>query len=179
MLERVRSFCEKSESLGLNGLDFQHVRICARRAWLHRKRCNFNELSEHIKLGMVLHENLDDRRKTVDGISGIMPDQVDWTVGVVREVKRSTSHLEASILQTLFYAAFFTNATGRKFSAVVSSKDGKRKTKAELDDGHLSELERHLEHLKLLDEMRTPPEAIKVNACSGCSNAEFCWGGRP
>src|SRR3546814_2268359 len=113
LLRRCREFSENAVKRGVNGLDFQHVAICERRCWLHRKRTSFNAWSDLIRSGQVLHDDLHRRDSSADGLVGLAPDRIDWDSSTVMENKSSASAFEASADQTAFYAILLSAATGR------------------------------------------------------------------
>src|SRR3546814_3965746 len=91
LLRRRREFSEIATKRGINGLDFQHVAICERRCWLHRKRISFNAWSDLIRTGQVLHDDLHRRDASVDGLAGLAPDRIAWDSSTDRTRPRLNS----------------------------------------------------------------------------------------
>src|SRR4051812_9925948 len=173
LIRRVRSFAEEAERLGLNGLDFQHVAICRRRAWLHLRRISFATRNEHVRQGLVVAEASFRRDASVDGLMGLRPDRLDWTKRIVQEEKKSNSQMDASTLQTAFYAALLTAATGDIWSGAIHIVPKKRIVQLSLLD-EMTNLELAL--IKLADLKTTPaiPDPTPQPVCSGCSANLLC-----
>lgn len=178
MLGRIQQFSEKADKFEIGGLLFQHITICERRCWLIMNRLSFTHLSEHIRLGTIRHENSHERDISTSGLMGISPDRIIWEESLVVEQKSSTSYLDATIHQAFFYALILSNSTKRIWGVRVNINPSKRNTDIVLNEEKLTKMENLLEKIVHLKQEVKVPNAIRIPACSGCSESEFCWGGR-
>jgi hypothetical protein len=70
-------------------------------------------------LGTVLHELSRVRDRSVEGLSGLNPDRIDWTERIVFEAKGGAGAVDAVSDQTALYAVILTAATGREWRAAT------------------------------------------------------------
>ncbi len=174
MLVAVQAFCDRCDLLNVNGLDFQHAAICARRCWLHLHRASMNEWSEHIRLGSIRHGDSHQRDQSTTGLLGLSPDRLDWDRHVVIEEKPSASHLFAAEDQALFYAAMLSVATGSLWGISIYVSSKRRYFEYALDQPRLDRLNKSLDLIGFLKLTNSVPAGPVIAACAGCSNAEFC-----
>ena len=110
--ERLYRFARIVEDAGLHGLAFQHLALCARRAWLHLSRIDYAHLDRRMTLGTVSHDLHRTRDRSTTGLMGLAPDRIDWTSRRVHEAKGGAGAKDAVSLQTGFYALMLTAASG-------------------------------------------------------------------
>jgi CRISPR-associated exonuclease Cas4 len=175
LLERLRSFCDRAEAIGVNGLEFQHAALCQRRCWLHMRRAHMNEWSEHVRRGEARHADSHVRDHSVTGLMGLRPDRLDWAAAVVTEEKSSASHLDAAMDQVAFYAAALSVATGTLWHGRIFLSKERRHRQVALDEARLQRIEQSLDVMEVLHRQSAVPEAVRIQVCNGCSNADFCW----
>jgi CRISPR-associated exonuclease Cas4 len=174
-MQRILKLYDRASRIEANGLDFQHAAICGRRCWLHKKRLSLNAWSEEIRRGEILHASSHIRDRSVSGLMGLRPDRLDWNASLVIEEKRSTSYMEAACDQAAFYAVCLTAATSRMWSARLDMSRSKKRIPVPLNEVRLDRLERSMVLIEALCSSSAVPNAARIGACSGCSNAEFCW----
>ena len=175
LFTRLRSFSEKADMLDINGLDVQHAVLCRRRMWLHRKRISFATASEHVKSGLVLSASRNRSDRSANGILGLSPDRIDWSHRVIAEDKSSASHMDASVMQSLFYAALMTYSTGEIWSSEVSIIPTRNKVRSCLDEATVTRLELIADDIEETSRGDIP-HATRLTVCNGCSAARLCYG---
>ncbi len=173
LMGRLRRLSDAAERLDLNGLDIQHAALCLRRAWLHRKRVSFAAANGHVRRGLALAAGHYARDRSAFGLNGLHPDRIDWEGRTIREDKASRSHVEASVLQALFYAALMSAATGAAWQAAVHVPAQRRRLVRQLDEAALDRLDRIVGRIAETETGACPP-AEPQPVCSGCSANLLC-----
>jgi CRISPR-associated exonuclease Cas4 len=173
--EALSDLLQEAESLGVHGLSFQHIQLCATRAWLHYHRLDCGHLNRHMQLGSLLHEQ-DTRNMLSQSLYGLSPDRVDWAKREVSEVKKSRSHEAALTNQLLFYMAALTAATGQVWRGVLRYTASRRTKTVLLDPPAVLQLQQSLAHLREVLALPQPPAKSEKPVCRGCSYRLLCWG---
>src|ERR1700730_592440 len=172
---RLGAFVKLVEELDLYGLHFQHVALWERRAWFHLKRIDCAHLDERMALGTVLHELSRVRDRSVEGLSGLNPDRIDWTERIVFEAKGGAGAVDAVSDQTALYAVILTAAMGREWRAATHLIRQKRERPVRIDQDRLERLWRAALHLQTLAAHPLPPSAEPLALCPACSYRHLCW----
>lgn len=168
------AFYARVEQFGLHGLDFQHVTLCERRAWLFLHNINFAQWHERVTVGLARHAVSYTRDHSVAGLIGLAPDRIDWKNRVVYEHKGTAGAVEASHNQTAFYAVMLSIATGQEWQAVTPILSTRRQRTVVLDEKRLQRLCEASARLAILAEQDDVPNAEKVTLCKTCSASVFC-----
>lgn len=172
--DAVRAFAVMVEAQGLNGLDFQHVSLCGRRAWLHMNRIDYAHLDAAMAMGTVRHEISGPRDRSVQGLMGLAPDRVAWDERVVIEAKGGAGAKGAVSRQTAFYALMLWAATGRRWRARTHILSTRRIRDVAIDDSVVADMTRLAEELAALKQRPIPPEADIKPICGACSYRFLC-----
>jgi CRISPR-associated exonuclease Cas4 len=111
-------------------------------------------------------------------LPGIKVDQVrrEGDELVLGEVKKSSSGLDASILQLIYYLYRLEQEEVRARGEVLIPKE-RKKIPVVLDDEARARLERATKEITALLEQPRPPKAKRLKYCPNCAYAEFCWSG--
>lgn len=172
--ELIYRFRDLAETFQLQGLMFQHLSLCERRAWFHINQINYAHLDERMKLGTVSHEIHRPRDHSVEGLMGVSPDRIDWASQVVIEAKGSAGARDAVSMQTRFYALLLMAATGRRWSAQNEIIGGRKLLHVEIDLEHIKSMLNMAERLTLLMQKDQTPFAPKKSICDFCSYRFLC-----
>lgn len=173
---RLDAFAALVEELDLHGLHFQHVALCARRAWLHLRRIDYAHLDQGMAMGELLHGLSHMRDRSTDGLAGLAPDRIDWEAGVVFEAKGGAGAVDAVSDQTAFYAVMLTAATGREWQAATHLLRQKRNRLVPIGPERLNRLWRSALQLRgLHDAEASAPAARRIPLCASCSYRHLCW----
>lgn len=165
-----------TEKLNLTGSAFYNYVICPRKAWLMQYQVDperEHDLLAQGRLNNVEHYQRADKELPLPGIK---VDQVRREGGelVIGEVKKSSSGLEASILQLSFYLHRLEEAGVRARGEVLIPKE-RKKVPVVLDEATRARLSEATEEITQLLLTTRPPKAEWIKFCPNCAYAEFCW----
>lgn len=172
--ERLHRFAQIVEDMGLHGLAFQHLALCARRAWLHLSRIDYAHLDRRMTLGTISHDLHRTRDRSTTGLMGLAPDRIDWTRRRVHEAKGGAGAKDAVSLQTAFYALMLMAASGEAWEAATDILPERRSRAVSLDGALLGRMLEMAERLAVLREREDPPEAACKPICRTCSYRMLC-----
>jgi len=135
---------------------------------------NFAQWYSRVALGTAKHLTSYQRDRSTIGLFGLAPDRIDWDEYIVHENKGSGGAVEASDLQSAFYALMLSIATGKTWKAKVHILSTRSKRTLELDEDMLAILQRASLELDALDRTNKVPAATRKKLCGACSFAVFC-----
>jgi len=150
---------------------------CKRQCWLFAHKMNFEDDSEDVRIGRILHEvRSEGRNNTEIQIEGIKVDKM--TEDYVIELKKSDADVEATKWQTLYYL-YMLKQKGIDRKGRLEFLERKKQTcktvELELDSlteviliSMLEEIEQYLAHDK-------PEEAIYAKKCERCAYYAYCY----
>ncbi len=150
---------------------------CKRQCWLFAHMMNFEDDSEDVRIGRILHEvRSEGRNNTEIQIEGIKVDKM--TEDYVIELKKSDADVEATKWQTLYYL-YILKQKGIDRKGRLEFLERKKQTcktvELELDSlteakliGMLVEIEQYLSQDK-------PDEAIYAKKCERCAYYAYCY----
>lgn len=170
----VLGFARSVETHEFHGLLFQHVELCARRAWLHMNRIDYSHLEPRMVLGSVSHDLHKARDASVTGLMGLAPDRIDWEACHLIEVKGTAGARDAVSAQTVFYAIMLMAATGRRWTAANEIIGKKKPIPVPIDCDVLARMCDLLHRLEVLSTGETIPEAEEKPICRSCSYRFLC-----
>jgi len=168
------AFYQRVERFSLHGLHFQHVTLCARRAWLYLHQVNFAQWHERVMTGLAKHLVSYGRDHSTEGLLGLAPDRIDWQQCIVYENKGSAGAQEAADNQTAFYAVMLAIATDQEWQAYAHILSSRKRRLVVLDEQRLACLWRASEQLEALAQQSMVPAAKKMGLCASCSACGFC-----
>ena len=172
--EEVSEFARLVEAEGLHGLHFQHVSLCARRAWFHLNRIDYAHLDERMAMGAAMHEASRPRDRSVEGLMGLAPDRVDWQNRVVVEAKARSGAETAVSRQTALYALVLWAATGHPWRAQNEILEQRRKRPVAINPEVVKEMLDLARQLAKLNTCSDPPPAKRKPLCMACSYRFLC-----
>ncbi|MCG5525952.1 Dna2/Cas4 domain-containing protein [Ectothiorhodospira haloalkaliphila] len=172
--ELIYRFRDLAENFHLHGLLFQHLELCARRAWFHMNRIDYAHLDERMRLGVVSHEIHRPRDHSVTGLIGVAPDRIDWDQRQVIEAKGSAGARKAVSMQTRFYALLLMAATGQRWSAANEIIGGRKQLTVAIARHHIQAMVVMAEQLAVLADSNLPPPATRKPVCNTCSYRFLC-----
>ena len=170
----LHCFCDLAERFHLQGLLFQHLELCERRAWFHMNRIDYAHLDERMRLGSVSHEIHRPRDHSVEGLIGVSPDRVDWKRREVVEAKGTAGAREAVSMQTRFYALLLMAATGKRWTAVNEIIGGRKQLTVAIEREHIQTMLAMAERLANLSSQESAPKISRKDICDSCSYRFLC-----
>ena len=162
----------------ITGTHFNYFQVCKRKLWLFANNVNFEQTSDIVYDGKLIHEDSYSMRSSKYEeieIDGIKVDYYDTKNKVIHEIKRSNKIEQAHEWQLKYYMYVFeqhgvTDVKGileyptlRKTQAVVLS---------DVDRDRIKEIVANIEMIISSDEC---PPIQKKGICKSCSYYEFCF----
>lgn len=165
-----------SEEIHLTGSAFYNYVICPRKAWLMQYQVDPEREHELLSLGRLNNTEHYQRAEKELPLPGIKVDQIRREDGklVIGEVKKSSSGMEASILQLSFYLHTLEEAGVKARGEVLVPKE-RKKVAVVLDEGTRKNLTEATKEITDLMRSHKPPKAEWIPFCHNCAYAEFCW----
>ena len=162
----------------ITGTHFNYYQVCKRKLWLFANNVNFEQTSDLVYDGKLIHEEsypLRSVKYEEIEIDGIKVDYYDTKNKVIHEIKRSNKIEQAHEWQLKYYMYVFeqhgvTDVKGileyptlRKTQSVVLS---------DVDRDRIKEIVADIEKIISSDEC---PPIQKKGICKSCSYYEFCF----
>ena len=126
---------------------------------------------------LVQHEHYQRQEQELE-LPGIRVDRV-WRDGdelVLGEIKKSSSGLEASIMQLTYYLSRLKTEEIKARGEVLIPKERKR-VDVVLDEENTAKLAKVTQEVTALLTCPKPPKARWLKFCPNCAYSEFCWSG--
>ena len=165
-----------TEEINLTGSAFYNYVICPRKAWLMQYQIDPEREHELLAQGRLNNVEHYERAEKELPLPGIKVDQVRREGGelVIGEVKKSSSGLEASILQLSYYLSRLKEAGVEARGEVLVPKE-RKKVPVVLDEPTRAKLSTATEEITEMLHTPRPPKAEWIKFCPNCAYAEFCW----
>ncbi len=165
-----------TEEINLTGSVFYNYVICPRKAWLMQYQVDPEREHDLLAQGRLNNAEHYQRVDKELPLPGIKVDQVRREGGelIIGEVKKSSSGLEASILQLSFYLHRLEEAGVRARGEVLIPKE-RKKIPVVLDEATRARLSEATKDVTGLLLNLRPPKAKWIKFCPNCAYAEFCW----
>ena len=162
----------------ITGTHFNYYQVCKRKLWLFANGINFEQTSDLVYEGKLIHENSyhqrSDKYEEIE-LDGIKVDYYDTRNKVIHEIKKSNKVEEAHEWQLKYYIYIFER-NGIDGVTGVLEYPTLRKTKqiilSEVDRTIIEEMEINIRHI-IADESCPPLEEKSI--CKKCSYFEFCF----
>ncbi len=166
---------QEFQDLKFQAIKINYFYVCKRKLWLFSKNITFENKSEKVLLGRLLHEYsypkenskeiLIDNLITID----IMSD------GSIREVKYSSKMKEADTMQVMYYL-YYLKQKGIEKQGIINYPKEKRKEVLKLTSEYEEKVKQALKEIEEITTKFIPPPAQKQKICRSCAYFEFCWG---
>lgn len=165
-----------TEEINLTGSAFYNYVICPRKAWLMQYQIDPEREHELLAQGRLNNIEHYERAEKELPLPGIKVDQVRRESGelVIGEVKKSSSGLEASVLQLSFYLHRLEEAGVQARGEVLVPKE-RKKIPVVLDEPTRAKLSTATAEISEILHTPRPPKAKWIKFCPNCAYAEFCW----
>ena len=164
----------------LTGSAYYNYVICPRKAWLMQYQIDPEHEHDLLDQGRLTQQEHYQRQEQELELPGIKVDRV-WRDGdtlVLGEIKKSSSGLDASIIQLAYYLSRLEIEEVKARGEVLIPKERKR-IDVVLDEKLRDELAKITQQIRALLEHPKPPKAQWLKFCPNCAYSEFCWSGEP
>ncbi len=164
------------QDVHLTGSAFYNYVVCPRKAWLMQYQVDPEREHDLLAQGRLNNVEHYERVKKELPLPGIKVDQVrkEGDELVIGEVKKSSSGLDASILQLSYYLHRLEEIGVKARGEVLIPKE-RKKILVVLDEATRAKLYEATEEITELLLTPRPPKAKWIKFCPNCAYAEFCW----
>lgn len=150
---------------------------CKRQCWLFAHGMTFEDDSEDVRIGRILHEVRSEGHKHTEVlIDGIKVDKL--TDEYVIEMKKSDADVEATKWQTLYYLYVLKQKglerKGR-FEFIERNKQSSKTIELVLDSLTEQNLMELMNEIELYLGQDTPTEPIYAKKCDRCAYYAYCY----
>jgi CRISPR-associated exonuclease Cas4 len=165
-----------NQDVHLTGSAFYNYVICPRKAWLMQYQVDPEREHDLLSLGRLNSVEHYQRAEKELPLPGMKVDQIrkEGKTLVIGEVKKSSSGMEASILQLSFYLHELEKAGIEARGEVLVPKE-RKKVVVVLDEFTRTKLAEATEEIAALLLTERPPKVEWIPFCPNCAYAEFCW----
>lgn len=161
----------------ITGTIVNYYKHCKRQCWLFAHNMNFEDDSEDVRVGKVLHEIRAEGRSNAEiQIEGIKVDKL--TDEYVVEMKKSDADVEATKWQTLYYLYVLKQKGIERKGRLEFLERNKQESKTielELDTATEQELVSLLGEIEQYLQEPMPQEAIYAKKCDKCAYYAYCY----
>jgi CRISPR-associated exonuclease Cas4 len=161
--------------LKAKGLHVQYFYVCKRKLWLHAHDIQFEQHSDQVLQGKVLHERSYKRMKQkevlIDNL--ICIDLYDDYVG---EVKSSSKMKKADTMQLKYYL-YVLKKMGIQRKGKLHYPKEKKVEEVELTIQDEKEIEEMLVGIQMTVSLSQVPKLVRLPYCTKCAYYSFCWVG--
>jgi CRISPR-associated exonuclease Cas4 len=150
---------------------------CKRQCWLFAHGMNFEDDSEDVRIGRILHEIRSEGSKNTEiSIEGVKVDKL--TDEFVVEIKKSDADVEATKWQTLYYLHVLKQKgleRKGKLEFIERSKQSDKMIELELDSVTEDNLVRLLKEMDRYLRQERPDDPIYAKKCDRCAYYAYCY----
>lgn len=162
----------------ITGTHFNYYQVCKRKLWLFANGINFEQTSDLVYEGKLIHESSynqrSDKYEEIE-LDGIKVDYYDARNKVIHEIKKSNKVEQAHKWQLKYYIYIFERNGIERVTGILEYP-ALRKTEqiilSEIDRNIIEEMEINIRHT-IADEICPPLE--EKGLCKNCSYFEFCF----
>lgn len=160
------------------GTHFNYYQVCHRKLWLFANGINFEQTSDLVYEGKLIHESSYPQRSTKYeevAIGGVKVDYYDAAHRTIHEIKKSNKVEKAHEWQLKYYIYVFEQHGIDGVSGILEYPTLRRTQHVELSDDdreRIRQMEGEIASIVAQDEC---PPIAKKGLCKQCSYYEFCF----
>jgi len=153
---------------------FYSYQVCPREAWLYYHHIESSKEHPFLALGRLIHEISYKRERKELFIDNLL--KIDLIQNrLVAEVKKSSKHKRAALLQLCYYLYYLKHEKGIEMKGILLFPKERKREEVELTDELEKKIESLLEEMKKVLSSNRPPSAQRTRYCKVCAFYEFCW----
>ncbi len=164
------------EGMRTTGLQIHYYFICKRKLWLFSHQISYEDESDIVLQGKILHETSYQGAKSKEVlIDNLIKIDImdDLYIG---EVKSSSKMIEADYAQLLYYL-YVLKQMGINRKGKIHYPKEKRVEEVELTEDDLEKIESWLSDISKIISLDKPPKKSRNSCCKKCAYYSFCWVG--
>ncbi len=152
----------------------QSFLTCPREAWLEYHSISSDQEHGFLAIGRLVHETSYKRDKKEVFVDNFM--KIDIVRDeLVAEVKKSSRHKEAALLQLAYYLYYLKHEKDIKVEGLLLFPKERKKEVVKLTPELEARVEEILRDIEKLVKKDTPPPVRKTKYCKKCAFYEFCY----
>lgn len=152
--------------------------VCKRELWLHANEIRFENTSDVVYEGKLIHESSYPQRSNkyeeVE-LDGIKIDFYDTKNRVIHEIKKSNKIDNAAEWQVKYYIYVFERNGIEGVSGIIEYPTLRKTTNVTLSEDDRNTINKMQIDIQRLIESDICPPLVKKNICKSCSYYEFCY----
>ena len=158
----------------INATVFYSYQVCPREAWLYFHSIDSSKDNPFLALGRLIHEISYQRERKELFVDNLL--KIDLIQNrLVAEVKKSSRHKRAALLQLAYYLYYLKHEKGIEMKGVLLFPKERKKENVELTEKLEAEIQKLLDEMKEVLFSEKPPPAQRIRYCKTCAFYEFCW----
>lgn len=164
--------------MNITGTHFNYYQFCKRKLWLFANGINFEQTSDLVFEGKLIHEESYPQRsekyEEVE-IDGIKVDFYDTKYKVIHEIKKSNKVETAHEWQLKYYIYVFERNGIDGVTGMLEYPTLRKTQEVVLSDVDRDMIKEMEDNIKSIIENEKCPSAEKKGICKNCSYYEFCF----
>ncbi|MCX7759683.1 MAG: CRISPR-associated protein Cas4 [Hydrogenothermaceae bacterium] len=156
------------------GLMINYYYVCKRKLWLFYNKISFENQSDRVILGKVIHEN---SFKNLEGKEILIDDLIKIDIvnkNNIHEIKLSDKMHTATTMQLAYYL-YYLKQLGVNKEGVINYPLQKKRFTLKLDKNLEYQIEETIKDIQNIVKLKKPPNPEKKDYCKSCAYFEFCF----
>ena len=162
----------------ITGTHFNYFQVCKRKLWLFANNVNFEQTSDLVYDGKLIHEDsypLRSSKYEEVEIDGIKVDYYDTKNRVIHEIKKSNKIESAHEWQLKYYMYVFKQHGVTGVTGILEYPTLRKTEQVFLSDADRNIIKGMLTDIRKIIESEECPPLQKKGICKNCSYYEFCF----
>ena len=167
-----------SEKEWITGVQINYLYVCKTKLWLFSHKITFEQESDAVMIGKLLHETYFSNRKKNLILGKIAVDFIEKNQGVlVHEIKKSSSNMQGTVMQVAYYMYYISKLSHQIVpEAVINVVSERRIVKIKPSPELFKNVEKSINDVKKIISSEKVPEPKRTQYCKKCAYRDFCWG---
>ena len=162
----------------ITGTHFNYYHVCKRKLWLFANNVNFEQTSDLVYDGKLIHEDsypLRSSKYEEIEIDGIKVDFYDTKNKVIHEIKRSNKIEQAHEWQLKYYMYVFEQHGVTDVKGILEYPTLRKTQSVMLSDVDRDRIKEVIADIEMIISSDDCPPIQKKGICKSCSYYEFCF----
>ena len=162
----------------ITGTHFNYYQVCKRKLWLFANNVNFEQTSDLVYDGKLIHEDsypLRSSKYEEIEIDGIKVDFYDTKNKVIHEIKRSNKIEQAHEWQLKYYMYVFEQHGVTDVKGILEYPTLRKTQSVMLSDVDRDRIKEVIADIERIISSDDCPPIQKKGICKSCSYYEFCF----
>jgi CRISPR-associated exonuclease Cas4 len=167
-----------SEKEWITGVQINYLYVCKTKLWLFSHKIAFEQESDDVMIGKLLHETYFAHKKKNLILGKIAVDFIENNQGVLlHEIKKSGSNMQGTVMQVAYYMYYIYKLSNQTVKeAVINVVSERRIIKIKPNPELFKNVEKSISDVKKVISSEKVPEPKRTPYCRKCAYRDFCWG---